>query len=130
MKAWWVLAALAVLAPTFAYAHVGSPDIYVDGKAGPYQLFVTIRTPTAIPGVAELEVRAESPGIANVSAVPLPMVGAAAQFAPVPEELKRSKADPQFFTGALWMMQAGSWQIRLTATGDRGSGTVSIPVRS
>ena len=58
-------------AALLVHAHVGSPDIYVDGKAGPYQLFVTIRTPTAIPGVAELEVRAESAGISKLTAVPM-----------------------------------------------------------
>jgi hypothetical protein len=116
--------------PAVAGAHVGSPDIYLDGKAGPYQLFVTVRTPSAIPGVAELEIRAETPGVATLSAVPLPMVGAAAKFAPVPDQLKRSSSDPQFFTGSLWMMQAGSWQIKVTATGNHGRGTISIPIPS
>lgn len=120
----------ALLLPFAAQAHVGSPDIYVDGNAGPYQLFVTIRTPDVIPGVAELEVRAESPGISGLSAVPVPMSGIGAKFAPIPDKLQRSAADPQFFTGSLWLMDPGSWQVRLTATGSQGQGAVAIPVPS
>ena len=35
-----------------AYAHIGSKDVYEEVSAGPYKLFVTIRTPNVIPGVA------------------------------------------------------------------------------
>lgn len=125
---WLVL--LVVLWPALAAAHVGSPDIYVDGAAGPYHLFVTVRTPTVIPGVAEIEVRAESAGIDSISAVPVPISGPGAKFAPIPDKLKRSTDDSQFFTGSLWMMAPGSWQVKLSATGPKGQGTVSIPVPS
>ena len=40
-------------------AHVGSPDVFFEGSAGPYRLFVTVRMPQVIPGVAEIEVRSE-----------------------------------------------------------------------
>ena len=32
------------------------------------------------------------------------------------------------FTGHLWLMSAGAWQVRVTAAGDRGEGTLSVPV--
>ena len=111
-------------------AHVGSPDVYVDGKAGPYRLFVTIRPPSVIPGVAELEIRSDSPDIQHIGAVPLPLSGPGATFAPVSDSLKQSPRDPQFFTGSLWMMAAGSWQVKITADGSRGQGVVSIPIPS
>jgi hypothetical protein len=113
-----------------AGAHIGSPDIYLDAKAGPYPLFVTIRPPAVIPGVAELEVRAASGGITGIRAVPMPMAGPGAKFAPIPDKLAISKEDPQLFTGSLWMMQPGSWQVRLTVEGTRGIGTISVPVPS
>ena len=58
-----------LLSPSMAVAHVGSPDIYAEGNAGPYKLFVTIRPPVVIPGVAEIEVRADSssPGAPSIS---------------------------------------------------------------
>ena len=36
-------------------AHIGSPDVFVDGHAGAYRLLVTVRPPHAIPGVAQVE---------------------------------------------------------------------------
>ena len=111
-------------------AHVGSPDVFLEGKAGPYQLFVTVRPPMVIPGVAELEVRSESPGVTEIRAAPMPIAGAGAKFAPVPDKLERSREDRQFFTGTLWMMAPGSWQVRITANGDKGRGTVAVPVPS
>jgi hypothetical protein len=125
-----LLLLLSLLISWRVEAHVGSPDIYVDGQAGPYHLFVTIRPPTVIPGVAELEIRSEDTGIRHLRAVPLPFSGPGARFAPVPDTLTRSQQDPQFFTGSLWMMAPGSWQVKITADGDRGQGVVAIPVPS
>ena len=122
------LGAPLCLLAALAHAHVGSPDIYLEGKAGPYQLFVTVRPPLTIPGVAELEVRSESPGVSEMRAVPLAMAGAGAKFAPIPDSLKVSPGDPRFFTGSLWMMTSGSWQVRLTVDGTQGQGVLSVPV--
>ena len=121
-----LLAALSI----GAQAHVGSPDIYLDGKAGPYQLFVTIRPPQVIPGVAELEIRSETPGVTRVRAVPVPMAGPGARFAPVPDTLAVSPQDAQLFTGSLWMMAPGSWQVRISVDGPQGQGQIAIPVPS
>ena len=113
-----------------AQGHVGSPDIYVDAKAGPYQLFVTIRPPMVVPGLAELEIRSESPGIRELRAVPLPLSGPGARFAPVPDLLKVSSLDSHFFTGSLWMMATGSWKVLITVDGAQGRAVLAIPVPS
>ena len=104
--------------------------MYLEGKAGPYQLFVTVRPPQVIPGVASLEIRSESRGVQQIRAVPVPIAGPGAKFAPVADSLRRSKEDPQFFTGSLWIMAPGSWQVRINASGDKGEGSISIPVPS
>jgi len=39
-----------------AFAHVGSPDVFLEGKAGPYALTAVVRPPAIVPGVAEVEV--------------------------------------------------------------------------
>jgi len=109
-------------------AHVGSPDIYLDGSAGPYKLFVTIRPPQVIPGVAEILVRSQTPGVSRMTAVPLPLFGPGADHPPIPDLLVHSSGDPQFFTGSLWLMSDGSWQVRIAADGSEGAGTISIPV--
>lgn len=109
-------------------AHVGSPDVYFDGHAGPYQLMVTIRPPAMIPGVAEIEVRSSGPNVSSIKGVPLYIVGEGSKYPPVPDPLQQSKDDPQFFTGRLWIMGSGSWQVRLEADGAQGPGTLAVPV--
>jgi hypothetical protein len=122
---------LLLLATAFQsqpYAHVGSPDVFLEGLAGPYRLLVTIRPPMVIPGVADVEVLAPNGDIRDVRIVPLPLTGVGAQFAPVPDRAQQSSDDPKLFTGRLWLMGAGAWQVRVTVHGDRGDGTLSVPV--
>lgn len=124
----WAIFTAILFCASFAHAHVGSPDIYAEGQAGPYKLFVVVRPPLVIPGVADVEVRSETPGLHDIAITPIPLTGEASKYPPVPEEMKRSTDDTAFFTGHLWIMATGSWQIRLTANGAPGNGVVSIPV--
>jgi hypothetical protein len=111
-------------------AHVGSPDVFYEGLAGPYHLFVTVRVPQVIPGVAEIEVRSESNDVRSIQVVPLRLTGQGSNVAPVPDLAKQSKDDPQFFTGALWLMETGALQVRVLVDGARGKGELSVPVPS
>src|SRR6185503_4922612 len=119
---------LLIVCATPIGAHIGSPDVFLEGRAGEYRLLVTVRPPTAIPGVADVEVRATSDDVRDIRIVPLPLGGAGAKFAPVPDRAVRSSDDPKLFTGHLWLMGAGAWQVRVTVNGDRGEGTLSVPV--
>ena len=121
------LALLALLSVP-ALAHIGSPDIFFEAKAGPYPLFVTIRPPVVIPGVAEIEVKSSSPKVSAVRVTPAPLTGDAAKYAPRPEPLTRSKDDPQYFSGTLWLMATGSWQVKIYADGSDGTSDLAIPV--
>ena len=67
------LLGVLLLASASAFAHVGSPDVFYDGQAGPYKLLVTIRTPSVIPGVAEIEVRSAVNDVTTVHIVPTPL---------------------------------------------------------
>ena len=112
-------------------AHIGSPDVFFEGEAGPYKLFVTIRPPQVVPGVAEIEIRSLSPDVRNVHIVPLrisPGSSGSDQLAPVPDLARPAKEDPQYYTGTLWLMATGSWKVRVDVTGDRGPASVSVPV--
>lgn len=110
------------------WAHVGSPDVFFEGTAGPHRIFVAIRPPQVIPGVAEIELRAESEGVERIFVTPIPLTGEASKHPPVADEAARSKQDPAFFTGSLWLMTTGSWQVRVRAEGPAGSGEFSVPV--
>ncbi|HXB62527.1 MAG TPA: hypothetical protein VNU94_06720 [Acidobacteriaceae bacterium] len=111
-----------------ARAHVGSKDVFEELNAGGYKLFVTVRMPTAIPGVAAVEVRATGDAIDQIHIIPLPVTGEASLHPPTPDVMVRSKDDPDYYTGNLWMMAAGSWQVRFEISGADGDRTVSVPV--
>jgi hypothetical protein len=110
-----------------ALAHIGSPDVFFEGHAGPYSLLVTIRPPQVIPGVAEIEIRTLTAGVTAIHIVPLRLI-APQQFAPVPDLAHASLADPRFYTGSLWLMATGSWKVRVDVEGASGPGTLSVPV--
>ena len=48
-----VVAAIAVVTS----AHVGSPNVFFEGMAGPYAVRVVVRPPEVIPGLADISVR-------------------------------------------------------------------------
>ena len=126
---WGLLAAAIVLAIAVpAAAHVGSPDVFFEGDAGPYHLFVTIRVPQVIPGIAEIEVRTASPDAQTVQFVPMRLSGAGSNLPPIPDLAQKSRQDPQFFTGSLWLMEFGALKVRITVEGGKGKGELSVPV--
>jgi hypothetical protein len=124
----WTGSIPLLLCASAAFAHVGSPDVYAEGQAGPYRLSIVVRPPLVIPGVAEIEVRAETPGIGRITITPIPLTGEAANHPPVPDAMDKPSNDAQFYTGHLWIMATGSWQIRFVATGSQGQGVLSIPL--
>jgi hypothetical protein len=124
----WFACLLALFSALPASAHIGSPDVYAEGDAGPYKLFVVIRPPLVIPGVAEIEVRSSASGVDNITITPMLLTGDASKHPPVPDRMTKSSNDAQFFTGHLWIMATGSWQVRFVATGSLGQGVLSIPV--
>jgi len=119
---------LLLLATAPLWGHVGSPDIFFQGNAGPYKLLVTIRPPVVVPGVAEIEIRSASPDVREIHLVPLRLGFVGQQFPPVPDMAQRSKDDPQFFTSSIWLMVTGSWQVQIDVDGAQGSGRLSVPV--
>src|ERR1700733_6737445 len=112
MKKTLLIALLASLelAPA-CLAHVGSPDVYFQGNAGPYHLVATIRTPAMIPGVAQIEIRSDTPGARDVMVTPLYISGDGSRYPPPPDKLEPAAGDPQFFSGSIWLMDSGSGQV-------------------
>jgi hypothetical protein len=119
---------LSLVLATTCLAHVGSPDVYFQGVAGPYHIVVLVRTPQMIPGVAEIEIRSDKPGVHELKITPLYIVGAGSRYPPPPDILLPTPGDPHFFTGKLWLMSPGSWQVRIEMDGDQGSATLAVPV--
>lgn len=111
---------ILLLAAQCARAHIGSPNVFFDGKAGAHAVRVIIRPPAAIPGIAQIDIRTAAPGI-KVRAVLLTAAdeAAAAPIAATPVEGELSNA-------AIWLSRAGDYDIRVTV----GSHELHIPLRA
>src|SRR4051812_32208280 len=59
----WRARAAALALAAMSMAHVGSPDTFFGGKAGPYDVRISVRLPGVIPGRAQVTVRIE--GVAS-----------------------------------------------------------------
>lgn len=121
---------MLVVCTASALAHVGSPDVFFEGRAGAYPVSVVIRPPSVIPGVAQVDVRVTANGVESVSVVPFPLTGRASKYPPTPDIAKRSDSDSHLFTSSVWLMAFGSFQVRVDIEGTQGHGTVSIPIPS
>ena len=127
MKRLLILIAILLL-PFAAHAHVGSKDVFQTVNAGPYTFYVTIRPPNVIPGIATVEIRSSGAPVSSLQITPLPVTGEAAKHPPASDPMRVSAADPAFYTGAIWIMSTGTWQVRIEANGPSGEQTASVPV--
>ncbi|HET7296707.1 MAG TPA: hypothetical protein VFI66_06165 [Gemmatimonadales bacterium] len=111
-----------------ASAHVGSPDTYFEGSAGPYPVRVVIRTPGVVPGLAQITVRLLAPrAVRRVLVLPVywdPRTAAP----PPPDVAERVPGDSTLYGAALWLMSGGSYSVRVTVEGENGTGAVLVPV--
>jgi hypothetical protein len=123
-----ILAVLLLLWVAPAYAHIGSPDVYAEGNAGPYKLLLTVRPPRSIPGVAAIEVRTSPSQITGIRISLTPLTGEASRRPLAAERMKQSSKDIDFFTGNLPIAAAGSWQVRFVVTGSQGEGEFAVPL--
>ncbi|MEE8524004.1 MAG: hypothetical protein V3T72_08735, partial [Thermoanaerobaculia bacterium] len=110
-------------------AHVGSPDIFYEGQAGPYPVRVIVRPPGVVPGLAEISVRVEAAGVERVSARPVRW-DAGLEGAPRADVAQPVRGDNTLYSAELWLMTSGSYSVYVTVEGDRGEGTAIVPVQS
>lgn len=122
---------LAIVSGTIAAmllcsAHVGSPDAYFAGTAGPYAVRVVIRSPAVIPARAEIAVRVTGAGVRSVSATPKIWNGGE-HGAPPPEQAVRVPGDTTLWSLQLWIMRQGSYGVIVHVEGAAGTGSVVVP---
>ncbi|MBI1967054.1 MAG: hypothetical protein HYS40_03605 [Gemmatimonadetes bacterium] len=128
MRRW--LRPLAVAgALAFATAHVGSPDTFFEGTAGPYPVRVVIRTPGVVPGLADISVRVTG-GPGDVRAITvLPLRGGLPTAALPPADTARPvSGDPDLYSAQLWLMSFGAYSVQVTVAGAAGEGVAIVPV--
>ncbi|MGH7656385.1 MAG: hypothetical protein ACREN6_17180 [Gemmatimonadaceae bacterium] len=116
----------ALLVTVLCAAHVGSPDAYFEGTAGPYPVRVIIRSPQVIPAQAEIVVRVTGSGVQHVTATARAW-GMDARNAPPPDEAVRVAGDTTLWTLQLWIMRQGAYAVIVHVQGAAGEGTATVP---
>jgi hypothetical protein len=106
--------------------HVGSPDTWYSGNAGPYRVLVHIKAPGVIPGVADVTVHVEGDEdirevLANVNRFD------AVAAAPPPERARPVRGEPNTYRVSLWVMTGGSNSFTVHVRGNRGDGAAVVP---
>ena len=120
---------LAGLAAAPAVAHVGSPDTWYEGKAGPYPLRVVVRAPGVVPGLAEISVRVLEGHPSKVTVQPFAW-NAGEHGAPPPDVAAPVPGDAQLYSVSLWFMVTTSYGVHVVVSGDRGTGFAIVPVQA
>ena len=110
-----------------ARAHVGSPNVFYDGSAGPYPVRVIIRPPVVIPGLAEITVKLGETKASEVSVQPIQWK-AGTKGAPPPDEAVPVPGAPGVWSAQLWFMRSSSYGVRVQVQGPAGPGEAVVPV--
>jgi len=119
------LSSLFWLAPVAA--HVGSPNVYYEGDAGPFSVRVVIRPPTAIPGVAEVTITTADGVAVEVLATGVSTGGAA----PPPATVARSiPGAAGMYSAELWLLEAGAYAVDVRVSDTDSSGKVVVPLNA
>ena len=130
-KRWPRRASTAVLVCALAsMAHVGSPDTFFSGKAGPYDVRISVRLPGVIPGRAQVTVRlpASTDAGAYRIGVRAGQWNVGLEGAPPPEPATPIPGDPTLYAAEIWFMTASSYQMAVDVHGPAGTGTAIVPV--
>jgi hypothetical protein len=109
------------------FAHVGSPGVVYEGKAGPYAITVNINPPDVIPGTANVSVYIENQAVKTVLVQPVYWY-AGDKGSPKADEGLPVKGTPGQYQASVWLMQSGTASMKITVEGALGKGTVLIPV--
>ncbi|PYJ61389.1 MAG: hypothetical protein DME24_06455 [Verrucomicrobia bacterium] len=110
-------------------AHIGSPNVFFEGKAGEYFVRAVIRPPQVVPGLAEITLRVPGEPVERVMVLPV-FSKAGRQGAPPPDEARLVRGETNLYTAALWLMKPGAYSVDVTIEGSRGRGTLILPVNS
>ncbi|MGQ0736925.1 MAG: hypothetical protein ACT4QD_25145 [Acidobacteriota bacterium] len=123
-----VLAAFALA--VVSLAHVGSPDTFFSGKAGPYDVRVSVRLPGVIPGRAQVTVRVAGAVAASDYRVAIRagQWNVGLKGAPPPDIATPVPGDPTLFATEIWFMTPSSYQVAVNVDGPMGHGTALVPV--
>lgn len=107
-------------------AHIGSPDVWYEGAAGPYHVVVYVQLPGVIPGIADINVQV--PGESPEQVTAMVNLFNANAGTPPPDVAKPVEGREGWYATRLWIMAPGSNSVTVSVRGSKGSGSVIVPV--
>ena len=122
------LALWLALAP-LARAHVGSPNVFFEGSAGPYPAYAVIRPPAALPGAAQVSVSLGASRIHGVSVLPV-MWPAGQPGSPESVAAQPVPGATNLWSAEVWLLRPGSYLFRFEIEGPQGLGQATVPVNA
>lgn len=125
-SAFLLLASLLAALPV--RAHVGSPHIIFEGKAGSFPVRVVVRQPDVVPGLAEISVRVLTGSPTRVTVLPL-HAGSGRGGAPRADVAVPVAGEQGLYQAALWFMVRGAYGVEVAVEGE-GGGALLVPVNS
>lgn len=106
-------------------AHIGSPDTWYSGAAGPYHLLVHVKAPPVVPGIAIISIKPQET-VERVTAFVNKFDAVAG--APPPDIARKLADNPGWYRTQLWVMDPGSNSVTVSVRGASGEGVVVIPL--
>ncbi|HTO05844.1 MAG TPA: hypothetical protein VMR86_02205 [Myxococcota bacterium] len=123
-------AALSCLAlAATASAHVGSPNVFFEGRAGVHPVRVVIRPPQTFPGLAQADIRIADADVSAVSVQPA-FLDAGSDALPPPSPAERVAGDSQLWNASFWLLRRGSYGVEVSLESARGGGRVAVPLQA
>jgi hypothetical protein len=126
------LAAAALLCLSLAAtasAHVGSPNVFFEGRAGVHPLRVVIRPPQTFPGLAQADIRIADADVTAVSVQPA-FLDAGSEALPPPTRAERVAGDSELWNATFWLLRRGSYGVEVELESARGGGRVAVPLQA
>ncbi len=111
-----------------ATAHVGSPFIVFEGRAGNFPVQVVIRQPDVVPGLAHISIEVLKGSPERIRVLPFHW-NTDRSGAPRADVAELVKGTTNRYSAALWLMTRGAYGIEVEVEGPAG-GTALVPVNS
>ena len=129
MKFVALTASLLLLDSLTASGHIGNPTTIHEGLAGNAPVRVSVRVPSVVPGLAEINVRVLTNGATRVTALPVHW-RTGIKGAPPPDVCEPVAGEPDLYHAELWLMERGAFSVDVAVETANGSGKVSVPINA
>ena len=128
-----------ILFITSMYADIGHYNFTFEGKVFNKTIRALVKPPGVVPGVANITINTLDQSIDSIKIQPVkwhgkiksyPHLKAGPQGAPPSDLMYKVQDEDKFFTGELWLMDFGAYNINIELFKNNNSEIINIPINS